>query len=125
MEVDLRSVECSVSLIYYIRQSQIIQCTSQCFRSHLPVFVTSHGIFRTGGQFYMIFKSKQLIYFIDQSCYTFDLVTDLLRHHKDMSIVLCEAAYTHQSVQLTGFLMTVNQSKLSHTQRQITVRTRF
>ena len=98
MEVDLRSVECSVSFIYYIRQSQIIQCTSQCFRSHLPVFVTSHGIFRTGGQFYMIFKSKQTVNFIDQSCNAFDLVLDLIRCHKDMRIILCEAAYTHQTM---------------------------
>ena len=50
---------------------------------------------------------------------------DLLRSHKDVCIVLCEAAYTHQSVKLTGFLMTVNQSQLSHAQRQITVRARL
>ena len=73
----------------------------------------------------MIFKSEQLIYFIDQCYNTFDLVTDLFRHHKDMCIILCEAAYTHQSMKLTGFFMTVNQSKLSDTKRQIFVRTRL
>ena len=42
-----------------------------------------------------------------------------------MGIILGEAAHTHQTVELAGFLMTVNQSQLSHTKRQITVGTRL
>ena len=73
----------------------------------------------------MVFESEEGIYLVDEACYILDLVADLLRSHEDVGIILCEAAYTHKTVKLTGFLMTVNQSKLSHTQRQITVRTRF
>ena len=42
-----------------------------------------------------------------------------------MGIVLVEAAYTHQAVQLAGFLMTMYQANLCQTQRQITVGTRL
>ena len=125
MEINLRTIECSVSFIYRIGQTQIIQSTLKCCSRHIPIFVTSHGILRPCGKFYMIFKSKQLVYFIDQLCNAFDLVTDLLRHHKDMGIILCKATYTHQAMKLTGFLMTMDKTKLTHTQWQIPVRTWF
>ena len=73
----------------------------------------------------MIFESEQLIYFVDQFCYALNLLADLLRHHKDVRIVLCKAAHAHQTVQLTGLLMTVYQTQLTHTKRQVTVRTRL
>ena len=73
----------------------------------------------------MIFESEQGIYLIDQACYVLDLVTDLLRSHEDVSIILCEAAYTHQSVKLSGLLMTMNDTKLTHTKRKITIGTRL
>ena len=71
----------------------------------------------------MILEAEQGINFVDQSCNAFDFVLNLLRCHEDMGIILCEAAYTHKTVKLTGFLMTVNDTKLTHTQRQITVGT--
>jgi len=71
----------------------------------------------------MIFKSKQLIYLVDQLGNTFDLITDLLWHHKDVSIILGKAAYTHQTVKLSRFLMTMYQTKLAHTKWQVTIGT--
>ena len=125
MEVNLRSVERSVSLIYYIIKPEVVKSSAKSVCSHLPVLITSHGIFRTCGKLYVIFETKQLIYLVNQFCNPFDLLTDLLRHHKDVGIILCEAAYTHKSVKLSGFFMTMYQTKLTHTKRQITVRTWF
>ena len=73
----------------------------------------------------MIFESEQGIYLVDQTCYVLDLITDLLRSHEDMGIILCETAYTHESVKLTGFLMAVNDTELTHTERKVTVGTRL
>ena len=42
-----------------------------------------------------------------------------------MGIILCETAYTHESVKLTGFLVTVNDTELTHTERKVTVGTRL
>ena len=125
MEVDLRSVERTVAFVYYIRKLQLVQSAAQRVCCHLPVFVAAHGILRTGRQLYMILEAEQGINFVDQSCNAFDFVLNLLRCHEDMGIILCETAHTHQTMQLTGFFMTVYQTKLAHTQRQISVRTGF
>ena len=123
MEVDLRSIECAIALVYHIRQSQLFQSGTQAFGCHLPIFITSHAVFRTGGQLYVVFEPKQGIYLVDQVYNALDLVLDLLRCHEDMCIILCETAYSHQTMKLTRFLMTMNDTKLTHTQRQITVGT--
>jgi hypothetical protein len=46
-----------------------------------------------------------------------DLVFDLARHHKNMSIILRKAAHTEQAMQSTGQFMTMYQSKLAGTDR--------
>ena len=125
MEVNLRSVECAVSFIYNIRKTHIIQSTSEVpsvaisQSSSLPMESSGRG-----GQLYMIFKSKQTEY-TSLISFATPLISsrDLIRRHKDMGIILCKAAYTHQAMKLTGFLMTMDQTKLTHTQWQIPVRT--
>ena len=101
MEVDLRSVERSISFIYYIWKSQIVQCAAKGFCSHIPVFIASHAVFRSCRKFYMVFKSKQAVNFIDQFYNAFDLITYLLWCHEDMCIILRKASYTHQSMKLS------------------------
>ena len=71
----------------------------------------------------MVLKSKHGIGIVDQSYYALDLVLDLLRRHEDMRVVLCKAAHTHETMKLAGFLMTVYQTQLAHTQGQVTVGT--
>ena len=39
-----------------------------------------------------------------------------------MRVVLCEAAHSHQTVELAGFLMAVYKSQLAHADRKIAVR---
>ena len=101
MEVDLRSVERSISFIYYIWKSQIVQCATKCFSSHIPIFITSHAVLRSCRKLHMVFKSKQAVNFIDQFYNAFDLITYLLWCHEDMCIILCKASYTHQSMKLS------------------------
>ena len=69
----------------------------------------------------MILKAKQAVDLIDQSCHAFDLVPDLIRCHENVSIILCEASYTEQSVERSGFFMSVHDSKLTGAQRQILI----
>ena len=73
----------------------------------------------------MVFETKELVNAVDQLSHTLDLIADLFRHHEDMGVVLCEAAHTHKSVKLSGFLMAVNKAQLAHTQGKILVRTGF
>ena len=125
MEVDLRSVECAVAFVDYVVKSKVIECSAESFGCYLPVLIASHAVFRTGGQLYVIFESEQFVNLVNQVCNALDFIFNLLRCHEDMGIVLVEAAYTHQTVQLAGFLMTMYQANLCQTQRQITVGTRL
>ena len=125
MEVDLRAIKCAVAFVDYIVKAKVIECAAETFGCYLPVLIASHAVFRTGGQLYVIFESEQFVNLVNQVCNALDFIFNLLRCHEDMGIVLVEAAYTHQAVQLAGFLMTMYQTNLCQTQRQITVGTRL
>ena len=71
----------------------------------------------------MIAEAEQGIYLVDQAGNAFDLITDLLRSHEDMGVVLRKAADPHQSVKLSGFLMAVDNSQLAHPQGKIPIGT--
>ena len=101
MEVQLRSVECTVSFVDYERNSHFLNCTSESVLGHFPFFVSSHGVFRSGGKFYMVFETEHLIYIVAEFCNVFDFFVYLLRQHEDMSIVLSEGPYSHESVKST------------------------
>ena len=73
----------------------------------------------------MILEAKQCIHRVNQFCHAHNLILDLLRSHKNVGVILGKTAHPHQAVKLTGFLMAVNQSQLSHSQRQIPIRTRL
>src|SRR5699024_2772330 len=74
MEVDLRSVECAVPFIYNVGQADVVKGIAERVCRHLPVFIASHAVLRTGGELYMIFKSKQAVNLIDQFYNAFDLI---------------------------------------------------
>ena len=73
----------------------------------------------------MILKAEHRIYFVDKSYNAFDFGSDLRRRHEDMSVVLREASYSHQSVKLTRFFVSVHQTEFADTQRQIFITMRF
>ena len=69
----------------------------------------------------MIFETKGAVHFINQAYHTLNLLFDLLRRHKNMCVILCEATHAHQAVQRSGKLMAVNQPQLANTQGQVTI----
>ena len=121
VEVQLGAVECAVTLVDLIRHTDGIHGVTQSLGCNLPNSVIAHGIFGTGGQLYMIREAELLVNGVNQLGYTDNLILDLLGQHKDVGIILPEAAYTHQTVQRTGQLMAVYQANLAHTNRQVTV----
>ena len=99
VEVQLRSVESSVTFVYNKRHAHFLDGVSESIFGHFPFFVGPHGVFRSCGKFHMIFKAEHLIYIVAEFCYILDLIVYLLRQHEDMSIVLSECPYSHQSVE--------------------------
>ena len=121
MEVDFRSVKSAVSFVYHIIHPCFFQSATQAFRCQLPILIAADTVFRTSGKLYMIRESELAVYFIDQPHNPLDLICYLFLRHKNMGIILSEAAHTHQSVQLAGFFMTVHKSQFSHAQGKIPV----
>ena len=122
MEIDFRAVKCPVAFIYHIVQAQFVQRLSQTVRSHFPVFIASYAVFRPGGKFHMVLKSKQAVYLVDQPGNSLNLLCNLLLGHEDVGIVLGKTADAHQPVKLSRLFMAVHQPQLAHAQGQIPVR---
>ena len=99
MEVDLRSVECSVTFVYNIVDSHIFKGASKAVCCLLPSFIASHAVLRTCRKLNMIFESEKFIYAVDKVYYALDLISYLVLCHKDMSIVLCEASNSHKTME--------------------------
>ena len=121
MEVDLRTIECAVAFVYCVFDMVFFQSIAQTVCSDFPIFIGTHAVFRSCGQFDMIFEAELFVNAVDQADNATDFVFDLFRCHEDMSIVLVEATNTHQTVQSTGFFMSVYQTDFTHTDRQISV----
>ena len=98
MEVDLRTVERAVSLIYGIRLAVIFKRSAKRVCSHIPLLVAAHGIFRTRRQFKRIFESEYTVEVIYHTHYAENLTLDLIRSHEYMRVVLGKAAHAHKSV---------------------------
>ena len=121
MEVNLRTIESTVTFVDYVIKTTILQRISQTLGCQLPGSVIAHGIFRTGRQFCMIFQTEGCINLVKQTDYILNLATNLAGHHKDMRIILSKATYTEQSVQSTAELMTVYKTKFTGTDRQFLI----
>ena len=114
VEVNLRTIERAVALVYNIIKAHVLQRLPQAVCSHLPILVRTHGILGPGGQLHKILKAKLCIHFINQFCYALNLILNLVVPHKDMGIILGKTAHAHQTVELSAFLMAVNQSQLAY-----------
>ena len=121
MEVNLRAVEGTVSLVDHIGHMQLLQGRLEAVGGRLPVLRCPDMILRHGGQLDVIFKAEFAVNLVDQRHNALDFVRDLLLRHKNVGIVLRKAADTHQAVQRTGFLVAVHDAELTHADRKITV----
>lgn len=114
VEVNLGAVECAVAFIDDVIHSHVLKGLLQTVCCHLPILVGTHGILRSGGQLYEILEAELAVNLVNQLCYALDFILDLVVSHKDMGIILREAAHTHQSMKLSALFMAVNQSQLAN-----------
>ena len=121
MEVDLRAVECAVTLVDDIVKTKALQCILQAIGRSLPVLIGAHGILRAGGQLHEIVEAKLGVDLVNQMHNALDLVGNLVRAHKDVRIVLSEAADTEQTVKRTAQFVAVNDAQLADPQGQLTI----
>ena len=122
VEVKLRSVKCTVTLIYFEIVAKLRNRVTQGVRCDLPVLIASHGIFRLGGKFDVILKAERVVDLVNKFNNAFDLVLYLFARHKDMRVILRKASHAHKSVKRAGKLVAVNKSEFSNSERQVFIR---
>ena len=78
-------------------------------------------ILRHGGNFNLIGKTEYGVNLVKKTNDIFDFVLHLIPGHKDMGVVLGEAANAEQSVKRAGKLVTVYNAEFAHTEGKITI----
>ena len=121
VKIDLGAIKRAVALVDCVRPAIVLQGFAQGGRSRLPLLLAPHRILRTRGQLQEIVEAKYPVDTVDQIDNAENFRLNLVGRHKDMRVVLGEAAHTHQTVQRAGKLMPVYNAKLRKTLRQIAV----
>ena len=125
MEVQLRAVERAVALVDNVALAHLGDGFLQRLLRELPILLVAHMIVGHGGQLYLIGQAEEGVDLVEEADDVLYLVLHLIPGHKDMRVVLSEAADAEQAVQRTGQLMAVHQTQLTHAQRQVTVGVRL
>ena len=99
MEIQLRTIECSVSRIHLIILSCMNAGICQCFFTLLPNRQISNVfLFRTCRKLDAIAQSEHRIYTVDKLNQLHNFAFNLIGTHKDMCIILCKCTDAEQSV---------------------------
>ena len=112
MKVKLGAVKRAVALVDKVGNPHGIHGVSKRLCRHRPVLGASDAVFRLCGQSHMVVKTEFPVDRVNQFCHTLNFVNDLFRRHENVGVVLCELPHAHQTVQRSGFLIAVYQSKL-------------
>ena len=73
----------------------------------------------------MVFQAEGCIHFVKQADGFLNNIFNLFGHHKDVGIILREAAYTEQTVQCAAQFVAVYKAKFANAQRQFAVAVRM
>lgn len=121
VEVKFRTVECAITFIDYVWNITLFDDVMKGIGSQFPNFIRTHGVFRTGRQFNMVFQTKLFICFIKEVHNAIYFILDLARKDKEVSIVLRKATYAEETMQGTVKFMAMYQAEFGDTHREITI----
>ena len=122
MEVDLGTVECSVSWIEPVFCSCLLQSFLQPLLRKIPEFGVAHRVFRPGGKLNVILETKYILVEIPvQFHYRLYLVLNLIGRTVYVCVILGKSPYSHKSMERSRSLVTVNEAKFSHTKGKFPV----
>ena len=119
MEVQLGAVERAVSLI---DDKVLAHGGDGIFQDVLVALPLLHGadvVLGHGGQLDGVAQTKDGVDLVKQADGLLDHVLHLLPGHKDMGVILIEAADAEQAVEGAGQLVAVDQADLAHPQGQL------
>ena len=121
VEVQFRAVEGAVAFVDDVRDVAFFDDIMQGLGSQFPDFVGAHGVFRTSGQFDVVFQAELFVCLVEEVHDAGDFFFHLARQHEDMGVVLSEAADAEQAVEGTVEFMAMDQAEFSHAHREVAV----
>ena len=101
MEIELRAVECAVTLIDDVLLAELGDSFLEGLGRAVPGLDLADMILGHGGELDLIFEAEGRIYLVEQTDDILYLVLHLIPSHEDMSIILSKAADAEESVQCT------------------------
>ena len=124
LDINLGSIESTLSLIEFPWLSIGIQCILKSFLRDVPKRVITQTLVwpRSCRKFQLVSESEKAVDVIEEIKTVSDLVLDLLLGTVDVSIVLLEASHSGKSGEGTGELVSVEHSEVSKAHRQVSER---
>ena len=123
MEIQLRAVESAVPFVNLVGNAGLFDGFAESVGGNFPQFIAAHGVFRTGGQFHMVFQAEYAVHLLVHGHALDDFFLHLVLGHENVGIVLGEAAYTEEAVESAAQFMTMNQAEFTDPHGQIPVGT--
>ncbi len=121
MKIDLGTVKSPVTLIDPVRKPLLLQNSLQNRFSPVPHLHATHRLFWTGAELNTIAETEDAVKIVDHIDDRRDFGLDLVGSHKEMGVVLGEAAHAQQSLQGAGELVPVDQAQFGDAPRQIAI----
>ena len=127
LDVDLRCVEYSTTLIDLIVHVPLLHGVFQRARGKSPLFIGAERFLRARGEISFVGISEGFHHHIDQIENAFDFTFQLLRRAEDVRVVLGKSADAQHAVQYSGTFIAIDSAQLCESQRQVTItaQTRF
>ena len=120
-EFKLRAVEGAFARVQDVVEACKLGGFFESGFSLVPKFVGAYAAFRTGGELHNDgVETEVVVDFLDESAEVSHFGSDLFFSTEDVSVILNEAADTHQTVHGTGRFVTVALTEFSKTHREIT-----
>ena len=123
MEVNLRTIERTITLVNDVLNAHGIKCILKALLSALPILIRTHRILWARRKLNAVWEAKLCIVSGNEVRCIRDLLSNLIRADKEMCIVLSKLTNSEQTVQGTLHLITVIKTSLSQLHRKIPIRT--
>mmetsp|Transcript_111249 Transcript_111249/g.319660 ORF Transcript_111249/g.319660 Transcript_111249/m.319660 type:complete len:250 (-) Transcript_111249:970-1719(-) len=122
LDINLGSIKGTPTLIDTIAPTLGLECSFECHSSSLPNGIGTNRLFGTSRKHNVILvKAESGQNFLRQVQNSHNLGFQLLRKTIDVSIILGKSTYTHQTVECSGSLVSVDGSKFCPSNGQVTV----
>ena len=125
VEVDFRTVKCTVTLVNGVVKTHCLKRIAQTGFSSCPIFIGTHRIFGARRKFNFVWETKLLVIRRNELGNFAYLVTNLVGANKQVRIVLRKLAHTEQTVQGTFKFVAVVKTSFCQLKRQIAIRARL